>query len=75
MNINSPFDFLYYMIVLTYDYLTQEIIITNCECYQEYKDFDKLIEEKKNYFACISYNGIIVHKIFPIMIGSSLDRS
>lgn len=57
--------------------MTYKFILYDCPCYSVYADenqFCELIRAKQSYFACcVKPNGSVLHKKFPIMIGSLLD--
>lgn len=56
-------------------------LMIDCKCYDDYRDEERFIErvinERKSYFACITYASEtrrrIGHKSVPIMLGSYID--
>lgn len=62
----------------------QSIILFNCGCYSGYRDFKALFIKKISYMCCTllpkkKKDGTIIlipyHRIFPIMLGSTIDLS
>jgi hypothetical protein len=66
-------------LLCTYNFLFSKIIITNCKCYDDYKDFyDYIINKRNSYMACFGYTSNsrnrVAHRAIPIYLGSYIDQ-
>lgn len=61
-------------IINLYNKLITNYCVLNCKCYQPYDSFiDYVFIQKNSYLCCVIKNNEVLHKVFPIMLGSFID--
>ena len=61
-------------IINLYNKLITKYSVLNCKCYESYDHFiDHIFVQKNSYLCCVIKNNEVLHKSFPIMLGSFID--